>query len=124
MEAVATAAAGVPRVYALGSVPSSPSYPYGVFSAQLLEDTARTLEHGPSIRWTQIVFQGFGRTADSVTAVTEQFRTALVGKWLSFDGHTVGPFEVELRPTPPTRDPDAGGVLGVTTTLTATAEES
>lgn len=124
LDAVAEATEDAGRVYRLGSVPASPAYPYTVFSAQLLEDVAATLEKGASVRWVQVVAQTFGRTVDSVNGQSEGFRSLLIGKWLSFDGYGAGPVEGELRPTPPTRDPDTGGVLGSTTTLTAIAEEA
>lgn len=119
--AVATATAAVPRVYEVGAVPKNPTYPYGVYSAQLLEDGGLMLDASEAVRWAQVVFQGFGKTAASAIDLTERFRTAVLGLMTSADGHSVGPFLSELRPTPPIRDPDDQGVLGVTTTLTATA---
>jgi hypothetical protein len=121
LDAVATATAAVPRAYQLGTVPAAPTYPYTVWSAQLLEEDVETLDGRGSIRWAQIVTQTFGRTLSAVNDQTEKFRNALLGTWLAFDGYEAGPIASELRPTPPSRDPDAAGVLGSTSTLTAPA---
>lgn len=121
LDAVAAAAADVPRAYQIGSVPASPTYPYTAWSAQLLEDDVPTLDGAGSIRWVQIVAQTFGKTAAAVNAQTEAFRASVVGGWLTFDGYEAGPVTGELRPTPVTRDPDAAGVLGSTSTFTASA---
>lgn len=123
LDAVATATTGVQRAYQLDSVPDKPTYPYTVWSAQLLEEDVETLDARGAIRWTQIVAQTFGKTAASVNDQAEKFRAALIGKWLTFDGYEAGPLASELRPTPINRDPDAGGVLGSTFTFTAPATE-
>lgn len=121
IEAVLDATADMQHVYKLGSVPAKPIPPYVVFSAQLVEDGTFTLDGSGSVRWVQIVAQTFGRTIDSVSAHSEAFRSALIDEWLTWDGYSAGPIAGELRPTPPTRDPDDGGVLGSTATYTATA---
>jgi hypothetical protein len=124
MDAVADATAELPRLYPVGSVPASPTYPYGVFSAQQGRGDAYTLDSSAGVRWVRVTAQFFGKTSTSVLAETEQFLGALLDVRLSADGFVTTPLRLELDPTPPTRDPDAGGVLGVTTTLTATAEEA
>lgn len=121
LQAVADAAQGsVRRLYAVGSVPASPAYPYGVFSAQMGRGDAYTLDATHGLRWVRVTFQAFGRTADSVLDVTEDFLAALLDERLVIGDLMTTPLTLELDPTPPTRDPDAGGVLGVTATLTAT----
>ena len=122
MDAVATAAASVTRLYRVGAVPTSPTYPYGVFSAQYGRGDSYTLDSTAGARSVRVTFQGFGRTADSALAVTETFIGALLDKALTVGGQITTPLRIELDPTPPSRDPDDAGVIGVTATLTATQE--
>ena len=122
MDAVASATSALPRLYPLGSVPPNPGYPYGSYAVQFTRDDAYTLDGGGGVRWVRITAQFFGRTEDSTLDLSERFLSVLRGLVLTTaDGITTTPLRIELDPTPPTRDPDAGGVIGVTTTLTATA---
>lgn len=121
MDAVATATAALPRLYPANAVPPTPTYPYGVYSAQLGRADGYTLDATHGLRWVRVTFQAFGRTATSVLDLTERFLTATLDVRLTFDSYTASPLTTELDPTPPLRDPDDNGVLGVTTTLTATA---
>lgn len=120
MDAVATAAAAVPRLYKLNSVPPEPQYPYGSFSASLGRGAAYTLDQDEGLRWGRVVVQTFGRTADGALDLAEQVRAALAGKLLAITGYDTTASRVELDPVV-TRDPDDKGVVGVTTTFTFTA---
>jgi hypothetical protein len=122
MDAVATATVNLPRIYRLGAVPSKPPYPYGVFSAQLTRADSYTIDARHGLRYVRVTFQAFGRTSDSALTLTEEFIATLLDAVLTVDGAQTTPLRLELDPTPPTRDPDDGGVLGVTTTLTAIQE--
>lgn len=120
MDAVATAAAAVPRLYRINSVPGAPTYPYGSFSASLGRGGAYDLTGDEGLRWGRIVVQTFGRTADSAVDLAEQVRTALVEKRLAMTGFETTACRAELDPAV-TRDPDDNGVVGVTATFTFTA---
>lgn len=122
MTAVATATAAVPRVYAVNSVPASPTYPYSSYSAAFGRGDTFTNDAAEGVRWGRIVSQHFGRTLASALAHAEQFRAALVGDRLTAGDVTTGPITAELDPAV-TRDPDDNGVVGVTTTYTFTATE-
>lgn len=124
MDAVADATAELPRLYATGSVPASPTYPYGVFSAQMGRGDGYTLDAAHGLRWVRVTGQFFGRTSASALDHAEKWLAVLLDQRVAFDGHVTTPLRIELDPTTPTRDPDAAGVVGVTTTLTATAQEA
>lgn len=123
-EAVVDATADLPRLYPLGSVPASPTYPYGVLSAQMGRGDGYTLDSAHGLRWVRVTAQFFGRTSASALDHAEKATAALLDHSLAFDGYVTTPLRFELDPTPPTRDPDAAGVVGVTTTLTAIAQEA
>jgi hypothetical protein len=120
MDAVATATAAVQRLYRLNSVPASPVYPYGSFSASMGRGGAYTLDGDEGLRWGRVVVQTFGRTADSAVDHAEQIRAALAGTRLTLSGFETTACRAELDPAV-TRDPDDSGVVGVTTTYTFTA---
>lgn len=122
MGAVATATGGTAaRMYPIGSVPASPIYPYASYSATFGRGDAFTHDGAEGIRWGRIVVQTFGKTVDAAIDHAEKFRAGLVGQFLTVTGwSSVGPVTSELDPIAD-RDPDANGVVGVTTTLTFTA---
>lgn len=120
--AVAAATAGVPRLWALGSVPDRPlenGEPYGAYSATLGRGDTYTLS-AEGIRWGRVVMQTFGHTATAALAKAEAARAALVGTRLDITGYDTTPCRGELDPVI-TRDPDDNTVIGVTTTCTFTA---
>lgn len=120
MSAVATATAAVPRLYGLSSVPPTPAYPYGSYSALFGRGDAYTLDAAHSLRWGRVTVQTFGRTADSATDLAEKVIAALLDQRLMVAGYACDPCRLELDPAA-TRDPDDAGVVGVTATLTFTA---
>jgi len=120
MTAVATATATVPRLYALNSVPASPTYPYGAYSATLGRGDAYTLDVSHGLRWGRVTVQTFGRTADSALTRMDEAVAALLDQRLTIAGYQCGPLALELDPAV-TRDPDDTGVVGVTATFTFTA---
>lgn len=120
MDAVATAATDVSRLYAVNSVPAAPTYPYGSYSASLGRGGAYLNDAREGIRWGRITVQTFGKTAASALAKAEAVRSELVGTVLEFDGYSATPCRSELDPAI-VRDPDTTGVVAVTTTLTFTA---
>lgn len=119
MGAVAAATASVSRLYALNSVPASPTHPYGSYSASLGRGDSYTLTD-EGIRWGRVTVQTFGKTATSALLLAEQARAALVGVALDIAGYDTTPCRSELDPAI-VRDPDTAGVVGVTATFTFTA---
>lgn len=104
-------AAGVARAYALGSVPASPGYPYVVVMVSRDDALSPALAGGHDlVRW-RVTTQTFGRQVEQV----EHF-DGLAFKALQ-DQQLVAAIECgpcDLQVSAPTRDPDDGGVLGVT----------
>lgn len=115
MGAVAAATASVSRLYALNAVPSSPSYPYGVYSATLGRGDSYTLDGREGLRHGRVVVQTFARAGGAAVALAENVRAALVGARLSVTGYECTPIRAELDPQM-VRDPDDQGVVGVTAT--------
>lgn len=122
MDAVATATEDVERLYALNAVPGKPTYPYGSYSASLGRGDTYTLDDAAGVQWLRVVVQTFGRTADSALTKAEEVTATLKGLRLEVVGYDTTRLRVELDPAV-TRDPDDNGVVGVTTTFTATATE-
>lgn len=120
MGAVAAATADVQRLYGLNSVPASPAYPYGSYSASLGRGDTYLLDSSEGVRWGRVTVQTFGRTATSALAKAEEVRTALVGTALAIDSYSTTPCRSELDPAI-VRDPDDSGVVAVTATYTFTA---
>jgi hypothetical protein len=120
--AVAAATASVSRLYPTNSVPASPTYPYGSYSASLGRGDTFGLDESEGVRWGRIVAQTFGKTLASALAKAEEFRAAVVGVALDIDGYDATPIRSELDPAV-VRDPDNAGIVAVTTTYTFTATE-
>lgn len=123
LSAVHEATFAVPRRYPTGSVPKSPTYPYLVYSVAGDRAEAYTLDASHGVRFYRVIFQSFGRTLQSALDVDAAATEALLDR--AFDPidlpfYDCGPCRLEV-PSAIVRDPDAGGVLGVTTTLTFTA---
>lgn len=120
MDAVAAATATVPRLYPLGSVPATPTYPYGVYSASLGLAAHYTLDSRHHSRTVNVVVQTFGRTADSALTLADRVTDALLDVALTIPGYGCNPLRNSLNPTA-TRDPDDSGVVGFTQALSAQA---
>lgn len=118
MDAVATATASVPRLYPLNSVPASPSYPYGSYSAALGRGDGYTLDESHGLRWGGVNVQTFGRTANSALGLMEQVMAALLDQRL-LDG---SPLKAALDSPAINRDPDDNGVVTATMRFTFTKE--
>lgn len=97
------------RVYPIGRVPQSPTYPYRVVGYAPNAPTVRTADgDGNPVR--RLTVQHFSRTADGLEAVADDTFDALDGLAIYGDLCTQ-----ELA-TPPTRDADDNGVLSTTHT--------
>jgi hypothetical protein len=97
------------RVYAAGSVPASPGYPYTVVGYAPNAPVTRTLNAaGDPVR--RFTVQHFGRTANAVEDAAAKTFAAFDGK--SFGGDVC----TQELATPLTRDPDDQGVLSTTHT--------
>lgn len=103
-------AAGAPRVYAAGSVPSSPVYPYSVVSVGSGEPGGYNLAGQHGLKRFRVSVQAFGRTANEVTATLARAEAAFLDQ---------APTDVVADATRarqdiavgPERDPDGGGVI-------------
>lgn len=120
MDAVATAAVSVPRLYRLNAVPATPTYPYGSFSASLGRGDAYTLDVVHGMRHGRVVIQTFGKTADSALDHMDKVIAALLDVVLTISGWSATPCQIDLDPSV-VRDPDNAGVVGVTAVLSFTA---
>ena len=119
MDAVASATAGVSRLYRLNAVPSSPTYPYGTFSAALGGGDAYSLDASHGTRAGSVVVQTFGKTADSATDLMEQVIDALLDRRLVADAT---PLQALFTQPALNRDPDDNGVVTATMPFTFAKE--
>ena len=92
------------RVYKLGSVPSSPPYPYAVVGLGTPDKIARTGD-GTAADLARFTVQFFGRTLDAVLDIAT--KADLDGTFI--DGRLC----VRELTTSPYRDPDDSGVLAI-----------
>lgn len=122
MDAVEAAVGGSGRLYPLGGVPGSPTYPYGVYSATLGQGDVYMNDGGHGVRHGRVVMQTFGHTADAALTLMETVATVLMGRVLDIDGHDPTPTRLEFDPVV-LRDPDDDGVVGVTATFTFNTSE-
>lgn len=120
LAAVATATASVPRLYPLGSVPATPTYPYGVYSGSMGRGDGYSLDAIYGIRYGRIVVQTFGKVAAAAEDHMDKVVAALLDQTLTIAGFDPSPCLLELDPVM-TRDPDDMGVVGLTASFTFTA---
>lgn len=116
MEAVATTTAAVPRLYALGSVPAKPAFPYGVYSAVLGRGDAYTLDSTSGRRTGAVTVQTFGRTTDSTSDHMEKVVAHLLDVALDLPDCT--PLRAVFDTPRVVRDPDDNGVVSATQQFT------
>ncbi|MBO9523919.1 MAG: hypothetical protein J7518_20485 [Nocardioidaceae bacterium] len=122
--AVASATAAVPRLYQLGKVPASPTYPYGVYSAVLGGGGYYTLDSETKQRYGVVTLQAFGKTTDSATDLLEDALGALLDKQLTFDDYKpTTPLRAALDQPSINRDPNDTGVIATTMPLTFLANK-
>lgn len=121
MDAVATATASVTRLYPVGEVPPTPTFPYGAYSAMLGGGDDYTLDGGHGIRNGLVSVQTFGRTTDSATDHMEKVIDVLLDAVLTLAGWGTTPLRSALDQPALTRDPDDNGVITVTLPFTFTA---
>lgn len=105
-------AGGIARVYKLGAVPASPTYPYAVVSNAPAAPQVRDLggSGDPAGRFT---VQHFGKSSDSIDVdggISGITFATFDGKPLPLPGTPVAWQEIA---TTPYRDPDTQGVLSV-----------
>lgn len=100
---------GFTRVYPIGAVPASPTYPYVVIGYSPNAPEVRTID-GSGDQLQRFTVQHFGRSADSVEAMSDT-------TFATFDGvQVLGETCSQEIATPIFRDPDDGGVLSTTHT--------
>jgi hypothetical protein len=118
MDAVAAATVGLPRLYAINSVPASPGYPYGSYSAALGRGAAYTADESHGVRLGGVTVQTFGKTADSALDLMERVIDVLLDVRL-LDST---PLKAALDSPATNRDPDDNGVVTATMHFTFTKE--
>jgi hypothetical protein len=121
MDAVDAATAGVPRLYALNSVPGKPTYPYGTYAAAFGGGGAYTLEAAHGVRHGLVSVQTFGKTAASALELMEKVVDALLDVRLAVSGWDCTPLRAALDNPAINRDPDDNGVVTATLPFTTAA---
>lgn len=107
------------RVYEVNKVPPAPAYPYLVFSVTGDRPGAYLLDASHGLRQHRITWQSFGETVSSATDLDDLATGALLDKRLA---PGLGPCTADQTVLGAlTRDQDAGGVVGVTSSLLFTA---
>lgn len=114
IEALVTHAetSGVDRVYPVGGVPSTPTYPYAVLASSRLAPDVRRLDGGGT-NPKRFTAQLFGKSAASVEDLADLMLAAFDAAWIPDLSDSQCRVEVT---TPPYRDPDDRGVLNITHT--------
>lgn len=102
-----------PRIYATNAVPASPTYPYSVVGVTLSDAGGYSLCAKHGTRNVRIWVQSFGRTTESAAVYAESADARLIDRSLQVPGHVCGPIRLQVAASM-TRDPDDGGVVGVT----------
>lgn len=109
----------IDRVYEVNKVPPSPDYPYVVFSVTGDRPDAYLLDATHGVRQHRITWQAFGETVASATDLDDLATAALLDKRIALG---LGPCTADQTVLGAlTRDQDAGGVVGVTSSLLFTA---
>lgn len=116
-----------PRAWLLGSVPPKTApgfaYPYTVWSIADERAFGYTLDatHGP--RFYRVTWQSFGLDLSGARDLDAIATTAFLDHVLDVPGYDVGPATDQFGGLLGrlARDPDDGGVIGVTSSLTFTA---
>lgn len=120
LDAVGAATASVVRRYPTNGVPASPVYPYLVYSVAGDRAEGYTLDSRHGFRFYRVILQSFGKTLAAALDIDDKAVGDLLDVSLAVDGYSTTPCRLELA-SAIVRDPDAQGVVGVTTTLTFTA---
>lgn len=102
---------GFARVYKVGHVPASPAYPYVVIGYAPSTPVHRGLL-GNATPLQRFTVQHFDRSADGLEAVCADTFALFDGVILS--ALPGSPLCEQEMATPPNRDPDDNGVLGIT----------
>ena len=115
-------AAGVARVYRLGEVPAGGDrkYPYAVVAASFDQATTYTLEARHGVKVIRLTTQAFGRTVDAALDIDQRLRDAFLDERLPVAGWDCDPAVLQVGGAV-VSDPDAGQVIGVTSTYLFTA---
>ena len=110
-------AAGVVRVYPVGEVPAGGDrvYPYAVLSVSVDGATTHTLDAHHSVQMMRITTQAFGRSMNAALDIDDRLRSAFMDRRLTTPGLDCGPAVLQVGGVVQT-DPDAGQVIGITST--------
>lgn len=113
-------AGGVDRLYPENGVPQNPPKPYQTIAVTPDRADAYTLDATHGMRLYRIVLRSVSSSQAGALDVDALATDALLDQRLEVAGYDCGPCRLELG-SAIMRDPDDGGVLTVTTTLTFTA---
>jgi len=111
------------RAYKMNEVPKEPRPPYAVWS---LGDDRPTTYRGDAthgLRFYRLTWQAFGKTLDAARSANTRFSDAVLDRLPVVAGYRCGPMVAGSDSIfgAPTRDPDDGGLVGLTSSLTFTA---
>lgn len=114
----------VTRVYPVGGVldGTDRKYPYAVVSVSFDDATTYTLDARHSVQMYRLTTQAFSDEMDGALATDAKLRAAFLDQWLTAPGWECGPALLQVGGAI-VREPEAGEVIGVTSTYLFTAKE-
>lgn len=123
LDAVADALAPLPRAYEMNAVPQKPVLPYTTYSVADDRPAGYSLDASHGFRFRRVTWQSFAKTLTGARANDALATDALLDRRLDVEGYECGPCAADQGGLlgAVTRDPDGGGVIGVTSSLTFTA---
>lgn len=109
--------AGIRRVYPVGGVPAGQdrTYPYVVLSVTFDGAETYTLEAAHGVKMLRLTAQSFGTTLDAALDMDALIRGAFLDKRLPAPGWECDPAKLQVGGAV-VNDPDAGQVIGITST--------
>jgi hypothetical protein len=115
-------AAPIARVYKLGGVPDSPTFPYVTLVASFDAAEAYTLDADHGVGDYRITTQSIGSNYDGAADCDEKARGALLDQRITAGGRSYGPGRLQVGGAV-SRDPDGGAVITITSTYLFASEE-
>lgn len=116
-------AAGVNRAYLQGSVPANPVLPYAVLAVTFDGAETYTLDARHGVKRLRLTTQAFGKALADAVDTDARLRAAFLDERLPAAGWDCDPASLQVGGAI-VRDPDAGQVVGITSTYLFTAEET
>jgi len=111
-------------VYSVGDVPAGGDrvYPYAVLSVSFDDADAYTLDSRRGLEFYRLTTQAFGRTLNAAVDTDARMRAVFQDNKLAATGWICAPIRVQVAGAV-VNDPDAGQVIGVTSTYLFTAKK-